>query len=75
LVLMAVLLLLQVYILQFQWWFAVAYNVPAIIIPLGIIFLKLKNSYTTAHFHTLSTYAKLVMLTGILSMIFFYIYL
>lgn len=74
-VLIALLVILQVYVLQFKWWLAIAYSVPAIIFPLVIILFKLKKSVTTEHFHKLSTLTKLVMLTGILSMIFFYYYL
>ncbi|MBL0273202.1 MAG: geranylgeranylglycerol-phosphate geranylgeranyltransferase [Chitinophagaceae bacterium] len=74
-VLMAVLVILQVYVLQFNWWLAIAYSVPAIIFPLGIILFKLRKSETTGQFHRLSILTKLVMLTGILSMIFFYYYL
>ncbi len=74
-VLLAVLLLLQVYVLQFQWWLAVVYNVAAIIFPLGLVFYKLKGSHTSQAYHHLSSYTKLAMLTGIISMIFFYIYL
>lgn len=74
-VLIAVLGILQVYVLQFKWWLAIAYSVPAIIFPLVIILSKLKNSVTPKHFHRLSSMTKLVMFTGILSMIFFYFYL
>ena len=74
-VLMAVLVILQVYVLQFKWWLAVAYSVPAIIFPLLIILVKLRKSVSTKDFHQLSTITKLVMLTGILSMFFFYYYL
>ena len=74
-VLIAVLVILQVYVLQFKWWLAVAYSVPAIIFPLIIILVKLRKSVTTKDFHKLSTMMKLVMLTGILSMAFFYYYL
>jgi 4-hydroxybenzoate polyprenyltransferase len=74
-VLMSVLIILQIYVLQFNWWLAIAYSVPAIIFPLSIILYKLRKSVTTAHFHRLSILTKLVMLTGILSMIFFYYYL
>ncbi|MBM3414884.1 MAG: ubiquinone biosynthesis protein UbiA [Bacteroidetes bacterium] len=73
-VLIAILLILQVYVLQFKWWLAVAYSVPAIIFPLTVILFKLKNSNTTEQFHTLSSLTKLVMLTGILSMLIFYYY-
>lgn len=74
-VLIAVLIILQVYVLQFKWWLAVAYSIPAIIFPLLVILFKLKRSNTPEHFHKLSTITKLVMLTGILSMAFFYYYL
>lgn len=74
-VVIAILIILQVYVLQFQWWLAVGYTVPAVIFPLLVILAKLKRSYTSAAYHQLSTLTKLVMLTGILSMLFFYIYL
>jgi len=74
-VLIAVLIILQVYVLQFNWWLAVAYSVPAIIFPLLLILFRLKKSTTTGQFHQLSTLTKLVIFTGILSMAFFYYYL
>ncbi len=74
-VLIAVLIVLQVYVLQFKWWLAIAYNVPAIIFPLIVILSKLRKSVTTEDFHKLSNMTKLVMFTGILSMAFFYYYL
>lgn len=74
-VLIAVLIILQVYVLQFRWWLAVAYSVPAIIFPLLIILFKLRKSTAPQHFHQLSTLTKLVMFTGIVSMAFFYYYL
>ena len=73
-VLIAVLVILQVYVLQFKWWLAIAYSVPAIIFPLVIILFKLRKSVSTADFHRLSVVVKWVMLTGILSMLFFRIY-
>ncbi len=74
-VLIAVLVVLQAYVLQFKWWLAIAYSVPAIIFPLIILLFKLRKSGTTKDFHKLSSLTKLVMLTGILSMAFFYFYL
>ncbi|MBC7875074.1 MAG: geranylgeranylglycerol-phosphate geranylgeranyltransferase [Ferruginibacter sp.] len=74
-VLIAILIILQVYVLQFKWWFAIAYSMLAIIFPLLVILVKLRKSVTTDHFHQLSSLTKFVMLTGILSMIFFYFYL
>ena len=74
-VLIAMLILIQVYMLQFQWWLPVAYSIAAIIFPLCLLLFRLKSSSTTHHYHQLSTLAKLVMLTGIVSMVFFYFYL
>ncbi len=74
-VLIAILVILQVYVMQFKWWLTIAYSVPAIIFPLIIILFKLRKSVTTKQFHQLSTLTKLVMFTGILSMLFFYYYL
>lgn len=74
-VLIALLLLLQLYVLQFRWWLAVAYNIPAIIVPLVLLLFKLRNSHSAEQYHKLSSLAKFVMLTGILSMCFFYYYL
>jgi 4-hydroxybenzoate polyprenyltransferase len=74
-VLIAILVIFQVYVMQFKWWLTIAYSVPAIIFPLVIILFKLKKAVTTKQFHQLSTLTKLVMFTGILSMVFFYYYL
>jgi len=74
-VLIAVLVILQVYVLQFKWWLPVAYSIPAIIFPLIILLVKLRKALSPKDFHSLSSLTKLVMLTGILSMVFFYFYL
>jgi len=74
-VLLALLITIQIYILQFKWWLAIAYGIVMVILPLLYIFYKLFQASTPRQFHILSTLTKLVMLTGILSMIFFRIYL
>jgi 4-hydroxybenzoate polyprenyltransferase len=74
-VLIALLLVIQIYILQFKWWQPIAYSLVAIIFPLIVVMLKLKPASTTSDFNRLSSLTKLVMFTGILSMIFFYFYL
>ncbi len=71
-VLIAMIITVILYMLQFQWWLPVAYSSAAIIFPLLVILLKLKKSSTTLQYHQLSIITKLVMFTGILSMIFFY---
>lgn len=74
-VLITILIIVQVYVLQFRWWLPVVYSIVLIILPLGYIFYGLFKARTTAQFHQLSNWTKLVMLTGILSMVFFYFYL
>ena len=74
-VLLALLIIVQVYTLQFKWWLPVAYSLVLIMLPLLYIFYKLFKATTVQHFHTLSNWTKLVMLSGILSMIFFCFYL
>lgn len=73
-VLIAALIILQLYILQFSWWWAVAYSILFVITPLFYFLLKTYRGRTTADFAHLSSLAKWIMLTGILSMIFFRIY-
>lgn len=74
-VLIAALLVLQVYVLQFKWWLSVLYCLATIVAPLVLILVRLKKANTAEAFHYLSNLTKLVMLTGILSMLFFYFYL
>lgn len=74
-VLLAAIMIIQVYILQFQWWWVVVYSVIFIIGPLIVLFAKLFPATTPRQFHHLSNLAKLTMLTGILSMLLFRIYL
>jgi len=74
-VLLALLAAIQVYILQFQWWWPVVYSSLLIILPLLYVFYKLYKAATPRQFHQLSDITKMVMFTGILSMIFFYFYL
>jgi 4-hydroxybenzoate polyprenyltransferase len=73
-VLLCSLAILQVYTLPYHWWWFVMYNVLFILAPLVYIFRKLFTATNTKDFHQLSKWVKLVMLTGILSMIFFKIY-
>jgi len=73
-VLIAALAIIQVYVLQFGWWFSALYCVLFVIIPLVWIFKKLFTAQTPPQFHELSSAIKIVMLTGILSMLFFKLY-
>ena len=74
-ILVALLVIIQVYILQFRWWWTVVYSFLLIIAPLVYTLVKLRKSNTSEAYHRLSNLTKFVMFTGILSMIFFYFYL
>ena len=74
-VLLALLIAIQVYIVRFHWWWPILYCTILIILPLAYTFLKLFKAMTPEQFHYLSSITKTVMLTGILSMGFFYFYL
>jgi len=74
-VILALLVILQVYVARFEWWWAMVYSIVFIIGPFVLIFLQLFRAKEHSDYHRLSNWTKLVMLTGILSMIFFYFYL
>jgi 4-hydroxybenzoate polyprenyltransferase len=74
-VILALLAILQIYVARFEWWWAMAYSVVFIIGPFVFILLNLFKARTPKDYHELSNWTKLVMLTGIFSMIFFYFYL
>lgn len=74
-ILITILVVVQAYVLQFRWWWAVVYCVCCIIAPLFYILTGLFKAKKVEDYHRLSSLTKTVMLTGILSMIFFYFYL
>ena len=74
-VILALLVILQMYVARFEWWWAMVYSIVFIIGPFVLIFLQLYKAKDQKDYHRLSNWTKLVMLTGILSMIFFYFYL
>lgn len=74
-VLTAALAVVQFYVLVFRWWFSAAYCVLFTIVPLIGIFKLLTRASTPADYHKISSRVKLVMFTGILSMVFFRYYL
>jgi 4-hydroxybenzoate polyprenyltransferase len=74
LVLIAALIIMLIYVLPLGWWWAVVYGVLLILVPLIYILRKLVKAITNKDYHQLSNWLKLVMLTGILSMLFFKFY-
>ncbi|MEJ7736566.1 MAG: geranylgeranylglycerol-phosphate geranylgeranyltransferase [Chitinophagaceae bacterium] len=73
-VLIAALAIIQVYVIQIHWWWLAVYCIVFIISPLLFLFRDLYRAVKKKDFHRLSTGIKLVMLTGILSMLLFKIY-
>ena len=55
-VLLAAMIILQVYILQFQWWLAIVYSVPFVIAPLIYFLSRLSKAQTSADFGSLSNH-------------------
>jgi 4-hydroxybenzoate polyprenyltransferase len=74
-VLIALLLAVQGYaLLQYGWWVSAVYCLLLIVLPLAYILQQLFTAASAAQFHRLSSLVKFVMLTGILSMLFFILY-
>ncbi len=74
-VLIAALIILQFYVLGLGWWQSALYCFVLIILPLLVILKKLYQANSPESFHIVSTWIKLVMFTGIVSMLFFRFYL
>lgn len=73
-VLIASLIIIQVYAIQLKWWLSIVYTMLFVIIPLFKIFKELYKAKTPQDYHQLSIWVKWVMLSGIVSMIFFKYY-
>jgi len=73
-VLIAVLSIAQFYVIQFGWWLSIGYCFLLIVAPLIWIFKQLFKAQSSKDFNRLSTAIKMVMFTGILSMVFFLYY-
>jgi len=67
--------IVQFYVLNFHWWWSAVYCILFIVLPLVYILNLLYPANNSKEFHRLSSLIKMTMLTGILSMIFFRIYL
>lgn len=73
-VLIAVVLIAQLYVIRFKWWMSISYALLFIVAPLMYIFKKLVVAQNPSDFHRLSSWVKWTMLSGILSIFFFEIY-
>ena len=70
-VLGAALLILSIYAIQVRWWWLAIYIIATVLTPLYFIFRKLRVAILSQDFGAISTLVKMVMLSGILSMLFF----
>jgi len=68
-------LILQFYVFQLGWWLSAIYSILLIIIPLLWVLQQLYKAQTPSDFSRLSSAIKIIMFTGIVSMLFFKIYL
>ncbi len=73
-VLIVSLVITQVYVIQFGWWLSALYIILLVTIPLLLIFRKLPLAQSSVDYGALSRQVKWIMLTGIVSMVFFMIY-
>ena len=70
-VLIGILIITQVYVVQFGWWLSALYIIATVVIPLIYIMKWLYKANQVSDYSKLSRWIKIVMLTGILSMVFF----
>ena len=68
-VLVGALVIIQYYVLQLGWWLSSVYCLLLVIAPLCWVLKKLYDAQTIQEYHKLSSAIKLVMLSGILSMV------
>jgi 4-hydroxybenzoate polyprenyltransferase len=73
-VLIAVLCILQFYVLGLGWWQSALYCIVLIVFPLLVSLRLLFKANKPTDFHRISSIIKWVMFTGILSMVFFKFY-
>ena len=73
-VIIIAILLLQFFLLQYFYYYVILYCLVAIVAPLVFSLKVLIAAQATIHYSLLSNIYKAIMLTGILSMIFFKIY-
>jgi 4-hydroxybenzoate polyprenyltransferase len=73
-VILAALTIVQFYAIQMHWWWAAAYCLVFIMVPLLFVFRDLRKASGPKDYHQMSSRVKMIMLTGILSMLAFKLY-
>jgi 4-hydroxybenzoate polyprenyltransferase len=69
------LVLVEIRVWILGWWMAIVYLLLFVQLPCIYAWALLRKAHLPAHYHKVSSLVKLVMLTGILSMIFFKLFL
>jgi 4-hydroxybenzoate polyprenyltransferase len=69
-ILVAALIFVQFYVLQFRWWLTIIFTCFGVIYPILRVLRKLSRATESSQFHQLSQLIKSIMMMGILSMIF-----
>lgn len=70
-ILIALILFVQIIIFPKGWFWTIGYLFLLVQLPIIVVIRKLKKAITPTDFHSVSTLIKLIMLTGIISMLFF----
>ena len=73
-ILIAALVVTQVYVIQFSWWISALYIILFVVIPLSFLLRNLLLAKKVNDYSKLSKQVKMIMLSGILSMLFFIYY-
>ena len=73
-ILFVIIVIVQIYVLQFGWLWSMFYCVSLLLVPLVYIFKKLFKAQNAKDYHLLSKVIKFVMLAGLISLVFFKIY-
>ena len=74
-VLIAGITLVQLYVLHSGWWWSALYSLLLLIIPLISLFWKFYKAQTVTEYHVISGRLKMIMLSGILSLLVLRIYM
>jgi 4-hydroxybenzoate polyprenyltransferase len=73
-ILVAALILIQFYVLQFRWWGTIIFTCFGVIYPILRVIKSLSRATDPSQFHQLSQWIKTIMMMGILSMVFLKFY-
>lgn len=73
-ILVGLIVFIQIIIFPHQWYMTIIYLLLLVQLPLIVVIRRLSKAATSKDFHRVSSLIKLIMLTGIISMVFFIFY-